>query len=236
MIPRDGKKIYGDEYPAAIVHDGMRMPLLWESRFSRHYQSDDAKLVVVDCRFLDGSASITAVELERDWASWTKDLRIDFCQQCRHLFGQSDFPEMLRFVMQHGSSEHWAAIALRVADHLPQQEAFDFLVQALQQAEIGRSSNITQGISATKHPSAETVLRKQLGLIWEHPALWDDSTFLNWVASDATNCINRLIEVGVSPADFAEQAQRLSQHVCSRNRDSWNRRLSKHYPEITLQN
>jgi hypothetical protein len=232
----DSKKRFGEEYPAAIVHDGVRMPLQRESRFSRSYSSDECKLVVGHSRFTDGSASITALELQREWATWTKALQVDFCQQCRYLFAQSDFPDMLRFVMRNGSLEHWAAIASTVAYQLPQQEAFDFLVQALQKAEIGRSSNFTQGIAATKHPSAEAVLRKHLGLVWKHPALWDDSTFLNWVASDATNCISRLIEVGASPVEFTEQAQRLSQHICSRNRDSWRRRLSKHYPEITLQN
>jgi hypothetical protein len=236
MIPTDGKKIYGEEYPAAIVHDGIRMPLLSESRFSRHYQSDEAKLGVVVCRFLDGSASMIAVELQREWSTWTKELQMDFCQHCCYLFDQPDYPVMLRFIMQQGGPDHWCGIALWVARELPQQEAFDFLVQALRKVEIGRGSNITQGIAETKHSSTETVLRKHLGLIWEHPALWDDSTFLNWVASDATNCINRLIEVGASPADFAEQAQRLSQHVCSRNRNSRSCRLSKHYPEITLQN
>jgi hypothetical protein len=236
MIPRDVKNCYGEEYPAAILRDGIRVPLDHESRFSRIYHSNERNTSYGVSRFTDGSASITAVELERDWTGWANELQIDFCQQCRSLFGQSDFPEMLRFVMQHGSLEHWGAIALPVAYHLPQQEAFDFLVQALQKAELGRTSNITQGIAATKHPSAETVLRKHLGLIWAHPALWDDSKFLNWVASDATNCITRLIEVGASPAEFAEQAQRIAQHVCSRNRDSWHRRLSKHYPEIALPN
>jgi hypothetical protein len=234
MIPRDGKKVYGEEYPAAIVYDGIRMPLLRESRFSRHYQSDDAKFGVVDCRFLDGSASMTAVELQREWPTWTKELQMDFCQHCLYLFDQPDYPAMLGFIMQQGDPDHWCGIALWVARELLQQEAFDFLVQALQKVQIGRSSNITQGIAETKHSSAETVLRKHLGLIWEHPGLWDDSTFLNWIASDATNCINRLIEVGASPADFAEQAQKLSQHICPRNRDSWVRRLSKHYPKVNL--
>jgi hypothetical protein len=236
MTPPDIKKRYGEEYPAAIIVEGLRVPLHHETRFTRSYRSDELKTTYVQDRFLDGSASIIASELERDWATWTRDLQIDFCQHCCYLFAQADYRTMLRFIMQNGGPDHWCGIALWVAGEFPQQEAFNFLVQALQKVEIGRSSNITQGIAQTKHSSAETELRKHLGLIWEHPALWNDSTFLNWVASDATNCIAYLIEVGASPADFASQALRLSKHVCSCNRDSWNRRLSKHYPEISFQN
>ena len=233
---QDLRKSFGEEYPAAIVHDGIRMPLHRESRFSRCYRSEELKMGSTLSRFVDGSASITAVELQREWPSWSKELRMDFCQNCCYLFAQPDYPTMLRFVMEQGDMDHWASVALRVACELQQGEAFDFLVQALQKAEIGHGSNFAQGIAETKHPSAEVVLRKHLGLLWEHPALWDDSTFLNWVASEATYCISRLIEVGVPPAHFAEQAQKLSQHVCSHNRDSWRRCLSQHYPEIPLQN
>jgi hypothetical protein len=234
MISTDGKKRHGEEYPAAIIADGLRVPLHRESRFSRSYHSAECNTTYEHSRFTDGSASMTAKELERDWDTWSKNLQIEFCQQLRYLFHQSDYSEMLHFVMQRGEPNHWAIIAMLVADVLPQKEAFDFLVQALQKTEIGRCSNFTQGIAATKHPLAETVLRKHLGLVWAHPALWDDFTFLNWVAADATNCINRLIELGAPPADFIEQAQKLSQHICSRNRDHWQHRLSKHYPEITL--
>jgi hypothetical protein len=206
-----------------------------ESRFPRSYHSNERNTSYGVSRFTDGSASITTVELEGDWASWTKDLQIDFCQQCRDLFDRSDFPEMLRFVMQHGSSVHWAAIALTVAYHLPQQEAFDFLVRALCAAkDNARAANLTQAIAETKHPNAEAVLRSHLAATWANPTLWDSANFKNWVAFDVTACIAHLIEVGASSADFAEHAQRLSQHVCSGNRDSCRRYLSKHYPEINF--
>ncbi len=230
------RKSFGEEYPAAVMRDGIRMALQRENRFSRHYHSKEHKTGCVISRFIDNSASITASELKREWATWPKDLQIDFCQSSHWLFNQDDFQEMLRFILHYGNSNHWSAIALNVASYLPQQEAFDALVRALHNTEIGHTSNLTQGIAKTKHPSVEAVLRKHLSLIWKHPALWDDSTFLNWVAYDATNCIFRLIEVGAPPKEFAEQVQRLSQHVCSGNRESWHSRLSKHYPEITLQN
>jgi hypothetical protein len=235
MIPTDVKKCYGEEYPAAIIKDGIRVPLDRESRFSRSYHSNERNTSYGVSRFTDGSASITALELERDWASWTKDIQIDFCQQCRDLFDRSDFPEMLRFVMQHGSSVHWAAIALTVAYHIPQQEAFDFLVRALCTAkDNARAANMTQAIAATKHPDAEAVLRSHLAATWANPTLWDNANSLNSVAYDASACIARLIELGASPADFAGKAQRLSQHVCPRNRRCCRRHFSKHYPEINF--
>jgi hypothetical protein len=235
MIPTDVKKCYGEEYPAVMIKDGIRGPLHRESRFSRIYHSNERNTSYGFSRFMDGSASITAVDLERDWASWTKDLQIDFCQQCSSLFDQFDFPEMLRFVMKHGSLEHWAAIALTVAYHLPQQEAFDFLVRALRAAkDNARAANMMQAIAATKHPDAEAMLRSHLAATWANPTLWDNANSLNSVAYDASACITRLIELGALPADFAEQVQRLSQHVCSRNRVTCRRHFSKHYPEINI--
>lgn len=65
----DLKKQYGDEYPAAVVRDGIRVPLSHERRFSRSYHSDEHKLVSVISRFMDGSASITASQLQKEWPS-----------------------------------------------------------------------------------------------------------------------------------------------------------------------
>src|SRR5947207_11049388 len=120
-------------------------------------------------RFMDGSASITASELQQDWRSWREDERSDFCQSCCWLHEQSDFPEMLRFIMQHGRPEHWSGIALSVASQLPRDEAFDALVRALRSTELGQSSNVSQAIAHTKHPDSEATLRKHLAAVWSHP-------------------------------------------------------------------
>ena len=206
------------------------MTLRRESRFSRSYYSDEHKTGSEESRFYDGSASITALELEQDWDKWAEDMRMDFCQSCYCLRLQADFPEMLRFVMQHGRPEHWAGISSSVATLLPRDEAFDTLVRALHNAELGHTTaNIAQAIAHTKHPDAEMTLRKHLAVLWEHPALWDGADFTNWVAYAATTCIAHLIELGARPSDFTEQVRRLSQHVCSRNRESCRKRLSKHY-------
>jgi hypothetical protein len=225
----DLKKHFGDEYPAAVTADGIRMPLRWEKRFSRFYSSDKPKLSCGISRFMDGSASITASELREEWPSWKEDMRIDFCQSCSWLHEQQDFSEMLRFIMQHGGPDHWSAIALNVAAKLPGDEAFNFLVHALHSADIGRAANFGQAIAETKHPDAEATLRTHLAALWRHPALWDNADFTNWVGFDATTCIAHLIELGASPADFNEQVRKLSEHACSGNRESCRNHLSKHY-------
>src|SRR5262249_27900218 len=147
MNESDLKKQFGDEYPAAVISDGIRYPLRRERRFSRTYQTDKQKMTIWLSRFMDGSASITASELKKEWPDWTDDIRRDFCQFCSWLHGQADFPEMLRYIMQHGEPAHWSGIALDVASQLPRDEAFDTLVRALGRAEPGRSSNIGQGIA-----------------------------------------------------------------------------------------
>lgn len=97
----DLKRECGEEYPAAVTMDGIRMPLSRESRFSRSYDSGEHKMGTVISRFMDSSASITALELQQEWNNWGEDLRSDFCESCVWLRGQSDFPEMLRFIMEH---------------------------------------------------------------------------------------------------------------------------------------
>ena len=54
----DLKKLYGDEYPAAVLTDGIRLPVHSERRFSRGYHSDEHKMGIEISRFMDGSASM----------------------------------------------------------------------------------------------------------------------------------------------------------------------------------
>ena len=223
------KKVYGPEYPAAVVMNGVRMAMRAERRFSRSYRSEADKTGTSVSRFMDSTASITAKELSQEWPAWDQDTRIDFCQACCWLREQPDYPEMLRFVMKHGGTVEWSAVALGVAGHLPQEEAFNSLLAALRETAIGRTANITQAIAGTKHPSAEGTLRRHLQAIWVDAALWDDDKFLNWVAFDAATCIGHMIELGVAPAEFEDQVRRLSRHVCGRNQESCRHFLSKHY-------
>lgn len=234
MGTQDFRKTFGPEYPAAIMHENIRMPLRRESRFARHYHSDQHKSGCHLSRFMDHSASITALELQRKWSNWPEELQMDFCQSCYWLFNQDDYPEMLRFIMRRGGQKHWSAIALEIASGLPQAEAFDILVCALRNTDLEHSSNVAQAIAKTKHPGAEAVLRGHLTKLWAHPSLWDDAEFINWFAFGATTCIAHLIEIGAPTADFAEQVRKLSQHVCPRNRSTNSERLSKHYSEMSF--
>ena len=223
------KKRYGEEYPAAVICEGARMPLQRESRFARHYHSEERKMGTRISGFMDGSASVTVEELRNDWSSWTERERNDFCQESCWLHEQSDFPDMLRFIMANGRPGDWSGIALSVGSCLPKDEAFELLLRALQATDLGSTSNLTQGIALTKHPSAESTLRRHLQSIWSKPALWDDDKFLNWLAFDATTCISHLIELGASVPDLEEQVRQLAQHTCSHNRDSCRNFLSKYY-------
>lgn len=229
MSPEELKKLYGEDYPAAVIRDGDRMPLHCETRFCRHYRSENKKIGTTVSRFMDGSATITLAELERDWPTLTDSERTDFCQECSWLHKQADFPEILRFVMKRGSLGQWSAIALSIP-RLPQQEAFDFLTDALATAEIGRASNLGQAIGITKHREAEPVLRRRLDQVWHHKSLWEDDTFTNWPAFEATTCIAHLIELGADAKDFEDKVRELSQHVCNGNRKSCRNFLGKYYP------
>lgn len=234
MVKTDAlKKMFGDEYPTAVIVDGIRLPLHREHRFSRSYHSDEHKMGSEVSRFMDGSASITASELQREWHTWTDRLRMDFCQSCCWLHEQSDFQDMLRFIMQHGTPDEWSGVAMSVASQLPRDEAFDILLRALRSVEIGHTSNIAQAISITKHPDAEPTLRRHLDAIWVHDALWEDAEFINWVAFDATTCLAHLIDLGASQGDFEDRVRQLAEHTCARNRNSCRSFLSKHYKWLT---
>lgn len=229
MNTEEIKKAFGGEYPAAMVRDGVRIPLRRETRFHRIYSLAGSKTEFIYSRFMDGSSSITLAELEREWPRWREHERRDFCNACSWLYEQSDFPDMLRFIMQHSGSDEWSAIALSVGCRLPQDEAFDILLRAMRTMNIGEAGNIAQAIAKTKHRDAEATLRDYLQSLWARASLWDDDTFSNRMAFNATTCIAHLIELGVSPADFEEQVRQLSRHVCSGNRDSCRFFLAKYY-------
>jgi len=224
------KKDFGDEYPAAvIIENGLRLPLRRERRFSRYYYSDEHKSGAEISRFMDGTAAITAAELKQEWPDWSEDMRLDFTESSTWLRSQTDFPEMLRFVMQHGEPIHWSGVAQSIASVFSRDEAFTTLLHALQDTGIEHTANLIQAIAETKHSDAEATLRTHLATLWAHPELWDPNDFMNWVAADATNCIAYLVELGASPSDFTDQVRQLSEHVCPSNRDFCRNHLSKYY-------
>lgn len=230
MTPEDLKRQFGEEYPSAVTMGAVRMPLTEEGRYTRHYASEDSKMSFSVSRFMDGSARISEEELEREWRGWAYGDRLDFCNSCSWLAGQADFPEILRFVMRHGGEDHWSAVAGAVARELPQSEAFDLLVRALELAKDRPLSNLAQAIAGTGHAEAPAVLLRLLEKLWGSPELWEDDDFLNWTAYDATTCIGHLIEIGVPPDELGGKVRELAQHPCEGNRASCRRFLAKHYP------
>ena len=224
------KSYFGDEYPAAVTINGVRMPLVSERRWTRSYATDEPKMGSEVSRFMDGSAHITFQEFASEWPTWSERERRDFCGACSWLHEQADFPDILRCIMQHGGPDDWSAIANSVGKRLPQSEAFDLLTRALHSSDLDSACNVAQGISLTKHPDAERVLRAHLAALWSHPSLWDDDEFNNWFAYGAKCCIEQLITVGARPDDFTEQVRALSAHPCAGNRDSCRRFLPKHFP------
>lgn len=224
------KTYFGDEYPAAVTIDGIRMPLTSERRWTRAYTSVDGKRGCEVSRFMDGSAAITFDDFAREWPTWDRQDRHDFYSGSSWLHQQTDLPDILRYIMQHGGPDDWSAIANSVGVCLPQDEAFDLLSRALNSTALEETCNISQGISLTKHPDAERVLRAHLAALWSHSALWDDDEFTNWLAYGTTCCIGHLIAVGAPPADFAEKVRALAAHPCAGNRDSCRRFLATHFP------
>jgi hypothetical protein len=219
----------GDEYPSAIKPDGVRMPLVNERRWTRTYATEDRQRWHIISRFMDGSAAITFEDFAREWSSWSDEERHDFRTACSWLSKQDDFPEILRYIMRNGGPKDWRGIATLVGCHLPQDEAFDFLRRAMQSVDLVDACNISQGISLTKHPDAQRLLREHLAELWSHPSLWEDDKFNNWFAYGATCCIEHLIAVGAPPEDLSEQVKALAKHPCAGNRDSCRRFLAKHF-------
>ncbi|HSH93564.1 MAG TPA: hypothetical protein VK968_05425, partial [Roseimicrobium sp.] len=152
-------------------------------------------------RFMDGSASITVSELQQEWAGWNECDQVEFCNHSHCLAGQADYPEMLRFIMDNGGPRDWSSLAINIARHLPREEAFAFLVRVLQDRSCP-SANVSKAISMTKHPDAESELRRHLADLWANPDLWKDDPFLNWICFDAATCIGHLVELGAPAGDF----------------------------------
>ncbi len=205
------RESFGDEYPNAVTHDGVRMPLLRAERFSRHFFSAETNAGLVVSRFHDGTATMTNTQLRSEWPTWSNEERLQFCNACTWLREQDDFPDMLRMIVVNGDEHNWSSIALSVASILPQEEAYLILAECLAKVDGQSSANISQGIAATKHPSAQGTLRALLDRLWNNPRLWDDDAFINWIGYDATCCIQHLLELGQPAIEFEEKVLTLIQ-------------------------
>jgi hypothetical protein len=225
---------FGPEYPAAITILGIRRPLEFETRFIRPFREPhlphphEFRI----SRFVDGSASITLSQLERQWATWTEADRLDFCVSIDdlQLLEQPDLPAMVGFIARHGNPDELSAVAPAFCRLFTPAESFELAVLALQRSQVGRTSNIMQAIALTNDLRAQAVLREQLQTIWTEPSLWMDADFVNGVAFDAVNCIWYLMKLSAPPVEFEDAVRRLSAHSCRRVREQCQRLFTKCFP------
>jgi len=225
----------GEEYPAAIVISGIRIPLAYETRFKRHYiqRGPDSEGDIDVSRFVDGSATVTLEQLKEEWSTWTDADRADFCGSLTDLenTGQQDFGEMVRFLLQSAKVDILGPVVLHlpVRQTFPADETFHLLTGVLRRSSLGHTADVIRALGLTQHPEAEATIRRHLRIIVADPSAWTDADYFNRLARDAAYCILSLVRLGASPTDFEEIARRLSEHACKRNREWCRRNFAKHY-------
>jgi hypothetical protein len=228
------KQMYGDEYPAAINLNGIRTPLYRETRFNRTYGSAEKRSFFTISRFLDGSAHFSFEKLKQELPEWSWEERNDFylgAMGC-DLSGQAGWPDLLRYIIANGGPDDWSMVAIQVAVQLPQDEAFELLASCLKRRGNESAANLTHAIAYTKHPEGKTVLGICLEEIWADPKLWDNDSFFNSVAFDATTCIGNLVSLGVSPEEFEDRIRALTEHHCQNNREHCRELFQAYFPWI----
>lgn len=229
MTEADLRNIYGEEYPAAVTSFGIRMPLVRETRFNRHYSNEEHNYSTSVSKFADNSASISFELLKAEWKDWTDKDRRDFCIASWHLHDQQDFPDIIRLIMGDQDEKNWSTVANLVANALPADEAFPLLAAALERTSSLPESNLIQAIALTKHIEAVPFINSRLDELWRRSEIWNDDSFLNWTAADAINAIGYLIELGENPAPYEEKVRALLGHPCKGNQDAVRRNLHEYY-------
>jgi hypothetical protein len=238
----------GPEYPAAVHILGIRMPLVRETRFARHYCSNEPYLPYSQShtvsRWVDGSASIVTLEmLKAEWASWSEEDQMEFCIQFDCLsYVDSDYapekpdlPAMIRFVIERGSPNVMNAISHAALRYLRRKEVFELMVGALRRCPIGGASNILQVIALTEKLAGERVIRDRLEAAWVHPSLWNDAPCpaLNHPAVEALFCISLLLRYfSVLAAELESNVKELLSLSCIQNSRLCRGVLSKYFPSL----
>jgi hypothetical protein len=222
-------ELYGPEYPAAVLMEGIRVPLRTETRFCRDYLSQEHRIGTRVSRLTDGSASITMEELEKEWDNWSAVERQDLLFALVDCDRTAAFPGMVRFMAARAEPTDWCNLAWLVADILPQNESFRILVDWLAAVkDDGAAGNIEQAIAMTGHPRAAIILRQQ------HEQIWRRNDFNEGAQPDfhktmrAAGCISHLIGLGANPGEFEPQVRQLWSKVCTRKRPFLHL-LSAHY-------
>jgi len=203
--------------------------IIRETRWSRVYAKPDKPLhQYVESRFMDGTATITLDELQRDWQSWPEGDKIDFCQSLA--WAQvPDRIDILRFVIDHGDHCTWLPIALLVAHELPPEESVPALRRWCESCEVGRGANYYQAVAYTGDPEAHDLLKRCLHRTWSTAGLMDDADFCNWVAHDAVSCMQSLLELNEDPDTYRSVFEALKKHPCKATRQETQGFLAKYF-------
>lgn len=214
--------------PSETTIDGITMPLVWETRWSRHYYNAEQRHGYLESRFSDGSATISLAQLEPDWPRWSTQEKLDFCLSFAHA-KVPDRKDIIRFLIKNGDHDTWATIALWVGLELPAAESFLTLRTWCYSSPVGRGANYFQAIALTKAPEALDVLRACFQRVMDSEGLMDDADFCNWVAYDAICCMKYLFELGEEPATLRSEYDRLNVHPCERTRDEVRTWLAEYF-------
>ncbi len=231
----DWIKPLGEEYPAAIAIGRTRIPLAYESRFTRHYleTKPDVQSHIGISRFLDGTASITLQQLKAEWSTWSDADRADFCASMHALqnIAQEAFAEIVRFLLNNADVNKLGQVVLGLPrwQTFPPDETLRLLIGVLQRSSPGKARGVIRAIALTKHPEAEATIRQHLAGIVADPVTWVDADFFNNKALDLAYCVLGLLKLGAPPNDFVEIVRRLTEHACERNREWCRSNLAKHY-------
>jgi hypothetical protein len=206
------------------------MKLVRETRWRRDYRQEGMDATRIESRFQDGSASITLSELEAEWPAWSSWERLDFAQQFR-TSGSPDGIEILRFMMRHGDTKIWSAIASAVVYRLPQEESAPFVLHAYSVCDPTEAGNILQALAKTGLPEAHKILRNHLAILWANPDLLRQDRKMNHVASAAIFCLSHLLALGEPPGEFRSQYEILLNHPCELERKRTRTFLGNYFSE-----
>lgn len=201
-----------------------------ETRWSRIHEDRESGSRFVESRFRDGSATITLKELTNEWHKWSAEERLDFCRS--FLWAQvPDRQDILRFVIDNGDHNEWATIASMVPLELPPDESIRTLKNWCTSCEVGRGSNYYQAVALTGNPEAHSILQDCLRRILATNGLMDSVDF-NWVAYDATCCVEYILKLNDNSEICRKVYDLLSSHPCQSIREQVEYRLTKYFSSI----
>lgn len=110
--------------------------------------------MIVISRFVDGSASMTLRELTREWPTWGRRDRSDFCQNVHGLGQHPEYAGMLELVFTLGDAEARASVAIELVEVMPMNQAYALLETELARAPLETYPNLVQALARTRHPNA----------------------------------------------------------------------------------